>query len=667
VYVADGGYGLFAPKCLCIITHWPFYRGLRSFLQQIYRISLSPAAVPIERYIAYFTHYVPLPPPGVHALHLHMDLGLRDPVENSSLTPITLRLPDARGLPLMDLDYDAPFRALSIDNVVKVFLLLLLEERVLFLSSSTSLLTETTETILTLLFPLEWLSCYIPRLPNKLLEVLDAPGSLIIGIHTEGSTANWSCPELTDPIWIVDLDHNRIADASAAKAAELAALSDDMPLLEPLKAKLRAELERANVAPAASPEELRERDSAFELPAIPGADDEGLSKPKLSPGAIRDAFLIFVCDLLGGYTRFFNNQVRAAPHTSPRTAQGAAASLPAVYVLSTDAAATPRHAPSVHQEGAQGQERDPNGVFGAFDVQGFLASFDPKTSRPLVERLSLTQMFAALVQKRTEHNHDMDRLVFFESCVQVSANCHPGHHPNEPPPCPARRSHASTYPGPLEQHQPTPPAHATQHTTQELKERRDAEAAALARGGAPPTGRPAPASGAGVVGGKPAPRSPAEGSQHALERRSSMLLHQAVALTNERRERQQAAQQALSTASVTDAGSSPNGSSPATSPRNGSSDFSAGDIIIPGPGAEGCGAEGTSYSYVRFPTRLNKAWMNIPPSALPPVLVDIMSKRRKAMKKGNRMVLARSVAECTKDWQVRRHRAQTRIHTNVLT
>lgn len=36
-----GGYRLFAPKCICIITHWPFYRGLRSFLQQV-----RPAILP---------------------------------------------------------------------------------------------------------------------------------------------------------------------------------------------------------------------------------------------------------------------------------------------------------------------------------------------------------------------------------------------------------------------------------------------------------------------------------------------------------------------------------------------------------------------------------------------------------------------------------------------
>ena len=242
----DRGYGLFAPKCICIISHWPFYRALRTFLQQLYRISLSPASVPLERYIAYFTHYMPLPPPGQHALHIHLDLRLHDPVESSSLTPIALRLPDARSLPLMDLDYEAPFRCLSLDNVLKLFALLLMEERVVVLSSSTSLLTEVTETVLTLLFPFEWLSCYIPRLPAKLHEILDAPGSFLLGIYTEGGTDTWTAPQLSDPVFVVDLDHDRVVDAEG-KGEGCTAAMENLPMLESLREKLRVELERTAV------------------------------------------------------------------------------------------------------------------------------------------------------------------------------------------------------------------------------------------------------------------------------------------------------------------------------------------------------------------------------------------------------------------------------------
>jgi hypothetical protein len=364
-------YCLWAPKCLCVITHWPFYRGLRSFLQQLYRIYLSPSPVPLERYIAYLVNYLPLPPPGVHSLNIHLDLGINDPVELSSLKPIVLRLPDARSLPLMDLDYDAPFRALSIDNVIKVFTLMLVEERLLFVSSSTSLLTEIMETLLTLLFPLRWLSCYIPRLPDKLHEILDAPGSFLLGIHLEGTTAGWTLPPLSDGIFVVDLDANRITDAEGK--SDYMALTEELEVMEALKEKLRAEMARAGVS-VLNAEQLRERDLAFELPGAPGSDLE-VDERKLDPEVIREAFLVFMCDFLGSYTAFFNSQERSE----------------------TD-------------------EDMHGGVFQAFDVQAFTGSLD-KTVKPLMEKVVPTQMFAALLQQRTENSQGIDRLVFFETCV----------------------------------------------------------------------------------------------------------------------------------------------------------------------------------------------------------------------------------------------------------
>lgn len=606
-------YGLFAPKCICIISHWPFYRALRSFLQQIYRISLSPSSVPLERYIAYFTHYMPLPPPGQHALNLHLDLGLNDRVENSSLTPITLQLPDARSLPLMDLDYEAPFRCLSLDNVLKIFTLLLMEERLLFISSSTSLLTEVTETILTLLFPFEWMSCYIPRLPNKLTEILDAPGSFLIGIYTEGSTDSWVLPQLSDPLFVVDLDRNCIADGEGK--LDYVAAMENLPLLETLREKLRVELERTAVT-VKSAEALRERDSAFELPAVPGSEleDGPANKPKLNPDVVRDAFLVFMCELLGNYTRFFNSQ----------EGKGGSA------------------------DGGAGGDMTHNGVFGAFDVPGFVASMD-KTAKPLLDKMVLTQMFAALVQKRTDHSHGVDRLVFFETCVQ------------------------------------------------ELRERKDAEAAAAAAaasGGGGGAGAGSAAAGRRrlddrSVSVKGAPlRAPDPASGPPL------LIHQAVAsmvrreqlLLQQQQQQQQQAQQAqmqLHEGLVVPASSS-SGSTPANSPSPKHYQSSTGffvdrlpsTIIVPGPSAHGCVGPSTddagidasgassdqlsvmtlplqpqSFSYAQFPILLNKEWMALPPSSLPPILLEIMSRRKKSLKKGNRMILARSVSECMKDWQ----------------
>jgi hypothetical protein len=55
---------LFVPKCLCFISTWPFVEAFKKLLCQLYRISLSPSLIPIERYLCNIVDDVPAPPPG---------------------------------------------------------------------------------------------------------------------------------------------------------------------------------------------------------------------------------------------------------------------------------------------------------------------------------------------------------------------------------------------------------------------------------------------------------------------------------------------------------------------------------------------------------------------------------------------------------------------------
>ena len=55
---------LYAPKCLCLLTTEPFIDACRKFLTTLYRLSISPLELPIERYICNFVVEVPMPPPG---------------------------------------------------------------------------------------------------------------------------------------------------------------------------------------------------------------------------------------------------------------------------------------------------------------------------------------------------------------------------------------------------------------------------------------------------------------------------------------------------------------------------------------------------------------------------------------------------------------------------
>jgi len=66
-------WGVYAPKCISIISRFPIYRALRRFLRQLYRISLSASPAPLERYISYLVTFLPVPKPGGRAFHIHLE------------------------------------------------------------------------------------------------------------------------------------------------------------------------------------------------------------------------------------------------------------------------------------------------------------------------------------------------------------------------------------------------------------------------------------------------------------------------------------------------------------------------------------------------------------------------------------------------------------------
>jgi len=70
---------VFLPKTLVVLSHYAFHNAFRSFLQQLYRISLAGAPLPIERYIANFAMELPLPPRGRVEVSERVSLSLRLP------------------------------------------------------------------------------------------------------------------------------------------------------------------------------------------------------------------------------------------------------------------------------------------------------------------------------------------------------------------------------------------------------------------------------------------------------------------------------------------------------------------------------------------------------------------------------------------------------------
>lgn len=93
-------------------------------------------------------------------------------------------------------------RQLGIANVIAVFCAALCDHKVLFHSQSYTRITDASQAVTVLMYPLKYSYVYVPLLPVEMLEVLNTPTPFIAGVH---SSLLPQLPHLLDVI-MVDLD-----------------------------------------------------------------------------------------------------------------------------------------------------------------------------------------------------------------------------------------------------------------------------------------------------------------------------------------------------------------------------------------------------------------------------------------------------------------------------
>jgi hypothetical protein len=404
--------GIFCPKVICVLSHKPFYRGMGRYLKHIYSLSLSSSICPLEYFITSVVSKVPLPCDGGRPFHIVLDAALIAPTSRP-MKPIIFKVPSLRSFPLMDLDFAGPMRCLSVDLMLAVFVLMLREAKILFLSSSNTMLTETMETLRCLLFPLDWSSCFVSRLPKTLSGLLQAPGGFMVGLHIESSELvdlsgsnskgnkssktyiqemmkkyiqymHFDYPMLAGT-YIIDLNSN-CAYMFNGKYSELLSHSQIDNLLKTLpsgpklrlKTKLTKIAEEYQIAPQIAG--FEELDSAFDFQQHQNVDvgNEETNKVlwEMFPTQdIRDSLMSFMVDLLGEYIKYMKPPNDELLDDTYRTFQE------------------------------------------EFSIQEYIHDCQDHSSKQLLEYLLETQMFSVLIQSRSEAT--AEPLVFFEQAANL--------------------------------------------------------------------------------------------------------------------------------------------------------------------------------------------------------------------------------------------------------
>ncbi|XP_019389377.1 PREDICTED: C-myc promoter-binding protein isoform X1 [Crocodylus porosus] len=282
-------------KCICLLSHWPFFDAFKKFLMFLYRYSISgPHVLPIEKHISHFMHKVPFPSPQRPRILVQLS-----PHDN-----LILSQPVSSPLPLSGGKFSTLLQNLGPENAVTLLVFAVTEHKILIHSLRPSVLTSVTEALVSMIFPFHWPCPYIPLCPLALADVLSAPCPFIVGIDSRYF-------DLYDPppdVSCVDLDTNTISQIGDKKTVAWKILPKKpcknlMNTLNNLYQQL-AELQQ------------RPREDALMELAMNDYDFNSGKKLHLLDLEIQEAFLCFMASILKGYRSYLRPITQAPSETA---------------------------------------------------------------------------------------------------------------------------------------------------------------------------------------------------------------------------------------------------------------------------------------------------------------------------------------------------------------
>ncbi|GJP36339.1 hypothetical protein CLOM_g20858 [Closterium sp. NIES-68] len=282
----------YVDKCMCIVSHWPFFDTFTQALEEIHRMCFCTAGCtqPLWDTVQHLVTQVPLPDPGRCTVVFSVEKCL-----------LWSEAPPAFSLPFVQLSFHPLVRSLDMDNIILLVTAVLLEKRILLRASQYELLTLVAESVSHLIYPFKWAYPYTPVLPLNKLELVHMPGSFLFGIVP----TRWTDQDLPGGVMVVDLDANRIAMTTSAYDDD----SDTIPPLpEPENSQVREALLQLVAPDLMGLDQARTRDFSCEL--------HKFRRPwgRLHDREMRLIFLRFFASILCSYRHYVDKVVEPSGH-----------------------------------------------------------------------------------------------------------------------------------------------------------------------------------------------------------------------------------------------------------------------------------------------------------------------------------------------------------------
>ncbi|XP_021092713.1 C-myc promoter-binding protein isoform X6 [Heterocephalus glaber] len=292
---SDSSKTIHTNKCICLLSHWPFFDAFRKFLTFLYRYSISgPHVLPIEKHISHFMHKVPFPSPQRPRILVQLS-----PHDN-----LILSQPVSSPLPLSGGKFSTLLQNLGPENAVTLLVFAVTEHKILIHSLRPSVLTSVTEALVSMIFPFHWPCPYVPLCPLALADVLSAPCPFIVGIDSRYF-------DLYDPppdVSCVDLDTNTISQTGEKKNVAWKILPK-----KPCKNLMNT---LNNLHQQLAKLQQRPRDDGLMDLTMNDYDFNSGKRLHMIDLEIQEAFLFFMASILKGYRSYLRPITQAPSETA---------------------------------------------------------------------------------------------------------------------------------------------------------------------------------------------------------------------------------------------------------------------------------------------------------------------------------------------------------------
>ena len=268
----------YIPKCICLISLFPYINELSKIIKIIYQYSLVEKQIlPLEKIINNLLIEVPTPPKGIY----YVDYSLIN--EN-----IILKANLMNELHTLNIEFERLFTIFNLNNIIEIFRYLMLNTKIIMFSEEVKNLTPIILSLLSLLYPFHYPYTVVSVLHKEAYKLIDNITPVLVGIN-EKYNKNFlkeNDIDICDFTLIINMDKQELIKMGESKDKKLPQL--------PNKYKNNLESKINNYI--------------LEIKKNKKKSGKG-EPPKILQHKMRSFFLEFQIELMKDYSKYLNNDI----------------------------------------------------------------------------------------------------------------------------------------------------------------------------------------------------------------------------------------------------------------------------------------------------------------------------------------------------------------------